>query len=81
MSEQPAARIEAAITRSGFNYEAAIGAALTARSLAGGPGLVPPDPEWVAERMSGGRAEGPRLAGTGLLARLLPQAEPEAEIG
>ena len=44
MSEQPDARIEAVITRSGSGYAAAIGAALTAQSLAGGPRLLP-DPD------------------------------------
>jgi hypothetical protein len=41
MSEQPVARVEIRTTRGGFSYEAAIGAALVARELAGAPGPEP----------------------------------------
>jgi hypothetical protein len=41
VSEQPVARVEITTTRGGFNREAAIGAALVAREMAGGPGPMP----------------------------------------
>jgi hypothetical protein len=75
MSEQLQVHVETTITRGGFNYEAAIMSALTAREMAGANQPVP-DPDLIAWKMSGGRERGP-------LARLLPEhdAEAEAEIG